>query len=125
MTIEQIRKEIKVLQYVISPHGIEIIYYLFHVDFPEKKHLVLTPEDSARQLSAIGSIDSWEHQPFRIWSDDWGEDPQDWETFSKNFKLSQYEALTLAIRHEYELSIEKDSNIMDLTNSINKLNQLK
>lgn len=123
MTTEQLRKEIEVANWHINYDGISITYYQ-HLDNIQQKvtDIKLNPEECARQLSAIGSIDSWESQPFRIFSPESGDDPQDWITFAKTFKLSQWEALTLAIRHEYELSIEQDSNMMNITNAVNKLN---
>lgn len=122
MTTEQLRKEITVNYYHITNAGIYVVY--FYALKNEIRYLHLNPEECARQLSAIGSIDSWESQPFRIFSSEWGDDPQDWITFAKTFKLSQWEALTLAIRHEYEKELEKDANLLEIDTAIEALKNI-
>jgi hypothetical protein len=123
MTTEQLRKQIHVLEYNLNDKGIKIEYvrYTDGDELGTKKMLLLNSKETARQLSIIGSIDSWEAQPFRIFSSDWGDDPQDWITFSNTFTFCQWEALTLAIRHEMGKEIEKDSNLLEMDRTIEAL----
>ena len=101
MTTEQLRKEIEVANWHINYAGISITYYRTYENKTNQIaiDIKLDPEECARQLSAIGSIDSWEADPFWIWCEC---TPYRWDVFVHHFKLSQWEALTLAIRHESE-----------------------
>lgn len=123
MTTDQLRKEIIVSHWTLHSAGITIGYYINTKHDPQ--WLKLNPEECARQLSAISSIDSWESHGsmFSGLLLNIGTQSMNWNAFVNEFKLSQWEALTLAIRHEYELSIEQDSNMMNITNAVNKLNQ--
>lgn len=121
MTTEQLRKEITVYSYGIYDKGI----YIGYTRKGDTKHLTLDPEECARQLSAIGSIESWSNGELGLqlrWEEvinrsvTWG-----WNVFYLSFKLSQWEALTLAIRHEYEKELEKDANLLELDTAIEAL----
>lgn len=115
MTTEQLRKEIKVVSYGIFDTGI----YIGYTCKGGTKHIALDPEESARQLSAIGSIDSYRTDiVFSINMD--GLD-FNWTTFLINFKLSQWEALTLAIRYEAEKELENDANLLEMDKAIEAL----
>jgi hypothetical protein len=127
MTTEQLIKQIHVLEYNLNDKGIKIEYvrYTDADELGTKKTLWLNAEESARQLSAIGSIDSWEAQPFIIYTETINDSaPLDWIMFSSFFVFSQYEALTLAIRHEMEKEIEKDSNLIEMNKTIEALKHL-
>ncbi len=127
MTNDKLRKQIHVVEYNLTKEGIEIKYIRF-TDGDElgtKKTIWLNPEETARQLSIICSIDSWESQPFQIYIDNVNDTfPVDWITFSAKFILSQWEALTLAIRHEMSIEIEKDSNLLEMDKAIEALRNI-
>lgn len=121
MTTEQLRKEITVSSYRLHDEGIYIGYSRKN----DTKHLTLNPEECAFQLSAIGSIESWSNGELGLqlqWEDvlnrsvTWS-----WNVFCLSFKLSQWEALTLAIRHEAEKELEKDSNLLEMDKAIEAL----
>jgi hypothetical protein len=123
MTTEQLRKQIHVLEYNLNDKGIKI-EYVRYTDVDElgtKKTLWLTPEGSARQLSAIGSIDSYKEDAFHLF---WKGNHYSWEMFVPEFTLSQWEALTLTIRHEMGKEIEKDSNLLEMDKTIEALKNI-
>jgi hypothetical protein len=129
MTTEQLRKQIHVLDYNLTNKGIEIEYvrYTDAYELGTKKTLWLNPEATCRQLSAIGAISSWGSRPFRVFLSECGADalsPQDWITFSNTFTFCQWEALTLAIRHEMEIELEKDSNLLKMDKAIDTLKNI-
>jgi hypothetical protein len=124
MTTEQLRKQIHVLEYNLNDKGIKIEYvrYTDTDELGTKKTLFLNSEETARQLSIIGSIDSWSDEiVFSINMDGYD---MNWVTFLLNFELSQYEALTLAIRHEMEIELKKDSNLLEMDKTIEALKNI-
>ncbi len=119
MTTEQIRKNIKVAGYSISQIGIYITYFSgdnlnFH------KTLDLPPLQAITALKAIGSIDKIETNPTRIyWESPKGAScDAEWELFCNTFTLSQYEAITLVLRHEYEESLKNDMNLFEIDEAL-------
>lgn len=99
MTIQQLREHITVFKYFIFQDCAVIEYYFK----TEKKALSLLFDQLKISLFAIGSID-------------------DSELISlKEYTLSQWDALNLAIRHEYELHLESDDNLLDITAAMDKL----
>jgi hypothetical protein len=126
MTTEQLRKEITVSHWNINIEGISIRYYKNSESDPI--WLKLTPEESARELEAIGSIDSFElHGAKSIFGSlmiNHGNTSQNWNSFIKEFKLCQWEALTLAIRHEMNLETEKDVNLLEMDKAIEALKNI-
>jgi hypothetical protein len=125
MTTEQIRKLIHITEYDLTEKGIKIEYVRWSDRDDElgtKKTLWYTPTETAKLLSIIGSIDLWERDPFRLRYSVYGVSINDtWFGFCESFTFSQYEALTLAIRHEMELEADKDIQQSDLGKSINKI----
>ena len=120
MTTEQLRKEIEVGNWHINYAGLSITYYRSYENKtnPIPIDITLNPEECAKQLSDIGSIDSWEADPFWIWSDS---TPYRWEVFIHHYKLSQWEALTIAIRHELEKETEKEIRNGDIGKALDSI----
>ncbi|SRR6266540_935543 len=123
MTTEQLRKQIHVLDYCINEEGIEIKYirYADGDELGTKKTVWLNPEETARQLSIIGSIDSWESDIFLL---NYENKQFPWLPFVNTFELSQWEALTLAIRHEMAIEVEKDDNLLEMDKAIEALRNI-
>jgi hypothetical protein len=123
MTTEQLRKEITVSHWNINIEGISIRYYKNSESDPI--WLKLTPEESARELCAIGSIDEVsEGGIFNNLMLREGTVSRNWNGFIKEFKLCQWEALTLAIRHEMNLETEKDVNLLEMDKAIEALKNI-
>lgn len=117
MTTEQLRKEISVSDYLLYDRGIIITYFRNGTE-----HLYLNPEQTAIHLQAIGSIHSWVSDPFYIYTE---EDKKiNWIAFYKNFVLSQWEALTLVIRHEMGKELEKDTKLLEMDKAIEALKNI-
>ena len=126
MTTEQLRKEIEVANWHINYAGISITYYRTYENKtnPIAIDIKLDPEECARRLSAIGSIDSWCDYDGQIeiyWEQDSFMKREMFNVFSSFFKLCQWEALTLAIRHELEKETEKEIDNGDIGKSIDSI----
>lgn len=120
MTTEQLRKEIEVANWHINYAGISITYYRTYENNtkPIPIDIKLTPEECAIQLSAIGSIDSWEADTFLL---NYENSKLHWAAFVNAFKLSQWEAFTLALRHEQEKEIENEIDNGDIGKAIDRI----
>lgn len=124
MTTEQIRKTLTVHRYVISEIGIYITYAIKETDRLTSEHVLsLTPVLSLSALVSIGSINRFEANPIKIWWETPKGTPLEsaWGQFYTNFTLSQYEALTLAVRHEYEKSLANDMNLLEIDKALEAL----
>lgn len=127
MTTEQLRKEIEVANWHINYAGISITYYRTYSNKtnPIPIDIKLNPEECARQLSAIGSIDSWTKDGNGLqlrWEEEINRPATwEWKVFCLAFKLSQWEALTLAIRYEAEKELENDANLLGMDKAIEAL----
>jgi len=118
MTTEQLRKEISVYNFGLSKIGI----YVGYAQNGVTKTLTFTPEETAIQLQAIGSIHSWVAEPFYIYIEE--DKKVNWTAFYKNFVFSQWEALTLVIRHELGKELEKDTNLLEMDKAIEALKNI-
>jgi hypothetical protein len=47
--------------------------------------------------------------------------PHGWPWFVRNYKICQWEALAIAIRHEEEKELTNDMNMLELDSAINAL----
>lgn len=117
MTIEQLRKQISVTHWEIDQRGMRIDYMYNDT----RVCLLVPPKECAIKLSTIGSIDSWEAEVFLL---NYENQQLHWLAFVNTFKLSQWEALTLVIRHEYEKELEKDTNLLEMDSTIKALKNL-
>ena len=123
MTTEQLRKLIKVTHWMIGEKGLSISYERTDVK-PISRHLVLNPESTLKELFAIGSIEAfdlgdnlqvrWEELPNQ--SVTWG-----WKVFIMAFILSQWEALSIVLRHEAEQELNNDINMIELDAALDAL----
>jgi len=120
MTTEQLRKEIIVCHWALHAKGISIRYYKYSESDPI--WLELIPEEAAIQLQAIGSIHSWVAEPFYIYTEE--DKKVNWTAFYNNFIFSQWEALTLVIRHEMEKELEKDATLLEMDKAIEALKNI-
>jgi hypothetical protein len=110
MTTEQLRKEIEVINWEISEKGIYIGYRRNEIT---GYYLLLNPEETACELCAIGSID--DDLNLILSCDTF------WVDFVKEFKLCQWEALTLVIRHEANREVDKEVDQSDIGKAVNNL----
>lgn len=124
MTTEQIRKSIHVKYYGLSDTGIFITY--FRESRPDEntpKAYKLNPVQTLQVLERIGSITKFDVNPIKVW---W-ETPKGtsvqcgWDEFHSTFTLSQYEAITLVVRHEYDLSLKSDMNMLEIDKALESL----
>lgn len=124
MTTEQIRKSIHVNYYGISDTGIFITYTTTKSsETYSPEHVKLSPIQTLQQLERIGSITKFDANPIKVW---W-ETPKGtsiecgWDEFHATFTLSQYEAITLVVRHEYEQSLKGDMDLLEIDKALEAL----
>jgi len=122
MTTEYIRKNIKVMGYSISNIGIYITYF-FGDNLNLTRTIDLPPLQAIIALERLGAISRFEVNPTRIWWDSPKGAPMDapWEIFCETFTFSQYEAISIAVRHEYEKSLDADRSILELVKALEAL----
>jgi hypothetical protein len=123
MTTEALRKVIKVTYWMIGEKGLSISYVREDHN-PQSLHLILDPEETVKELLCIGSIEAfdlgekiqvrWEEFPNKFVT--WG-----WPVFILGFKLCQWEALSIVIRHEEEKELANDMNMLELDAAIDAL----
>jgi len=124
MTTDQIRKNITVTVFRINDIGICIDYWSKPLNAANfQRTLQLTPVQSLTELERIGSIKRFNTNPIRVWWDSPKGTPLEatWELFLTTFYLSQYEAITLVVRHEYEQSLQSDINLLELDKALEAL----
>lgn len=121
MTIQQLRKEISVTGWHIGIDGISINYMRSkNSQNSVNKTLYLNPLNSARHLDDIGTIDSWSGDPLLVMKNE-NTTTFHWDDFVRNFHLSQWDAITIAINYELEKEMEEEINKGDIGKAINKL----
>lgn len=98
MTIHDLRKMIKVHDWVAGPKGAYISYNINNTH----QGLKFNQDTLCAELIAISSIDNKEE-------------------LINGYKLSQWDALSLVIRHEYAKFVEGDIMEWDIGKSINNL----
>lgn len=118
MTTEQLRKVIKVTHWMIGEKGLSISYDREDLK-PIRRHLILNPVTAALELDRIGAIDGYINDI--VFSVSFDGHDMNWATFISCFKMCQWEALSIVIRHEHETELEKDLGIINIENAINKI----
>jgi len=124
MTTDQIKKQVSVNIYTISDTGLFITYHINKTaETHSIEHYRLSPIQTLHQLERIGSIRRFEVNPIKVyWESIKGAAVEsDWEQFHQLFTLSQHEALSLVIRHEYEKSLESDMNLLEIDKALEAL----
>lgn len=118
MTTEQLRKLIKVTDWSLHENGLTISY-LRDDSHPKDLHLILDKVDTARELSIVGSIDEVSVIDVIVIKID-----GNWHTFTEMievYKMCQWEALAIAIRHEATKELTNDMNMLELNSAIDAL----
>jgi hypothetical protein len=122
MTTEALRKVIKVTYWMLGEKGISISYER-EDSTPSSLHLILSPADSVRELTVIGSIDSAEYYGGNNIVINYNEGSCRWEGFLGIFKLCQFEALQIAILHEAMKDLDNDIDMLEMDSALNALKQ--
>lgn len=117
MTIQTLRNRIVVTKWSLSETGATISYY--RTDNPNKPlHLISPPIEVAQGLDSIASIDGYTLAPLMITNDNC---TYSWENFSRNYKISQFEAIYLVVKREMEMETAKMVDILELDENIKAL----
>jgi len=123
MTTEALRKVIKVTDWSLTKDGLTISYEREDHN-PKSLHLILTSDETLKELSIVGSLEDFilegnnKDWPSKAFMDD------QWHTFphfAASYKMCQWEALAIAIRHEEENELANDMNMLEFDAAINAL----
>lgn len=109
MTTEALRKVITVTAWSLTDTGLTISYTREDSN-PKILHIILSPLETLQELSKVGSIeDINEHAVYHF--------PE----LSKQYKMCQWEALSIAIRHEEEKQLANDMNFLEMDSALSAL----
>jgi hypothetical protein len=118
MTTEALRKVIMVTTWTLTKDGLTISYVREDHN-PKSLHLILNRADTLRELYAVGDIEEISQHDCSIGKFNGG-----WHTYNEIaqlYKMCQWEALAIAIRHEEEKELANDMNMLELDAAINAL----
>jgi hypothetical protein len=110
MTTETLRKNMAVTSWSLTANGLTISYTR-EDKTPQIRHLILTPLETLNELYMVGSVEDKNEQSIMGMMDGC------WYHFAnlvKSYKMCQWEALSIAIRHEEEKNLEDDLNMLEL-----------
>lgn len=120
MTTEALRKIIMVRNWIIVPDGISISYERTD-EYPYKLlHLILSSEETAHALLSMACIDGYLLENGTLIIEYEGVN-YTWGNFSIIYRTCQWEALTIAIRHEAEKELKNDMNMLELDSALEAL----
>jgi hypothetical protein len=105
MTTQQLRNQITVTNWSMTEELMSISYFRSHNNQSKNFHLILKPVDYLELLSSIGSIDDVDITTNSVIE---GECTYSLADFVKNYNLSQWDALSIAIRHEMDVDADAD-----------------
>lgn len=112
MTTQEIKKQMQVLEAALDYDGLWIRYTLNG----EKKILCAEPWEAARLLESNAVIENYhrigeDEKPTIAWikeKDDCDVCKEDcWDQFIEDFHLSQWDAIGIAVNHEYQKHLQK------------------
>lgn len=118
MTTEALRKVIMVTTWSLTKEGLTISY-VREDHTPKSLHLILNRMETVRELYAIGNIEEIGTVDLSF-----GKLNGHWHAFDmliNEYKMCQWEALSIAIRHEEEKELSKDMNMLEIDSAINAL----
>jgi hypothetical protein len=117
MTTESLRKVMTVTAWSLTETGLTISYIREDVT-PTIRHLVLSPSDTIQHLTVVGSLEegSAEYVSGKI-DGLWYSYPQ----IVQLYKMCQWEALSIALRHEEVKNLENDLNLLEIDAALDAL----
>lgn len=117
MTTEALRKIINVQDWSVLPTGIFVSYE--RIDGKQSKifHLLLSEKDTAHALLSMACIDGYLLENGTLIIEYEGVN-YTWGNFSIIYRTCQWEALTIAIRHEAEKELKNDMNMLELDSAL-------
>lgn len=117
MTTHTLRNLITVTEWYLDDSGASVFYT--RADKPGKSfQWHVEPIELIQGLDAIASIDEYTLAPITVTT---GGATYTFDNFTKNHKLSQWEALNLAVRHEVEFEESKNMELLEIDNIFKSL----
>lgn len=117
MTTENLRKVITVTAWSLTVSGLTISYVREDSN-PKILHLIMGIEDTVPELHVVGNIEDIQMQDrLAMLHGEWFK----YESIGKYYKMCQWEALEIAIRHEATKELETDMNMTELDAAIRAL----
>jgi hypothetical protein len=120
MTTESLRKAVIVRNWNLNHKGMTISYERTDEYTPKTLHLILSPEETARNLDVMACIDGFHLDLDELVIEINGASYA-WEDFVINYKTCQWEALNIAINHEGGKELDNDMNLLKLDSAIKAL----
>lgn len=117
MTTEQLRKLIKVTDWSLNENGLTVSYEREDHN-PKLLHFILNPLEAYKELSIVGNMEGINYQSSL------GSTATEWYHYQNlfpNYKMCQWEALSIAVRHEATKELSNDMNMLELDETINAL----
>lgn len=120
MTTEALRKIITVRGWMIVPDGISVSYERIEENQSKIFHLLLSSEETAHALLSMACIDGYLLENGTLIIEYEGVN-YTWGNFAIIYRTCQWEALTIAIRHEAEKELKNDMNMLELDSALSAL----
>lgn len=117
MTTEQLRKVIKVNTWGLTDTGLTVSYERQDSN-PRLLHLILNRAETLKELWLSGTIDEYNSTEETATTDSL---TCSFDELIISYALCQWEALSIAIRHEAEKELVKDTNMLEIDNMLNAL----
>lgn len=117
MTTHTLRNLITILEWTSNTEGATLLYT--RSDKPHKEFSWhVEPIELMGGLSAMGSIDEYTLSPHTVVVNGC---TYTFDNFMRNYRLSQWEALNLSLRHEMEVEESKSINMLEIDTALKSL----
>lgn len=117
MTTQQLRNQITVTNWSMTAEMMSISYFRSYNGQSKTMHLLMKTVDYLKELNIIGSIEEIHEAPLRIFIDNSLEWCNIFQFISK-YKINQWDALAIAVRHESAIELENDTNLLEMDSAI-------
>lgn len=118
MTTQTLRNQITVTNWNLTSEMMTISYFRSYNGKSKPMHIILQPNEYLKELDILCSIDEYNERRSRVVMD---EREYELADFLEVYKMSQWDALCIAIRHEETLTIESELDLLYFNSEINDL----
>lgn len=116
MLIQTLRRTVYVTSWIFNTERAVISYGKTGQE--KLLHFIAAPTDILRCLSRNAIIDDFNEATCEVILDD---KAYSWVSFATEYRLSQWDALCMAIDHEMDLSINEEANFLEMDEAIKSI----